>query len=312
MAKSIYKVRNWSEYNKSLIKRGSINFWFPQNMIECWKSNNFVKQRGGQEKYSDIAIRTCLIIRSRYNLTLRATQGFVQSFFEIQNIDLKVPNYTRLSRRAKNLNIEIPKSKKNESINVVVDSTGFKIYGEGEWKVRQYGYSKRRTWTKLHIGVNPQTHEIVGGIVTSCKTTDNLALPEVLNQISQPICAIALDGAYDKKNCYKIIKEKGALPIIPPRRDSVIKDDPILDIRNFAINYIKQHGDNQEARKKWKIDSGYHMRSIVETAMFRLKTIFPNKLQSRKFDTQKTELKIRMVILNKMTINGMPDSYKVS
>lgn len=311
MAKQIYKLRNWSEYNKNLVERGSINFWFPEETTMCWYHNSATKQKGGQLIYSDLAIITCLIIRSRYDLTLRETQGFVQSILGMNNIGIKCPDYTALSRRAQKLDIEIPRLKGVGPIDVVVDSTGFKIYGEGEWKVRQHGYSKRRTWTKLHVAINPKTHEIVSGVVTSSKVTDDKALPEILDHIARPINTVATDGAYDKKDCYIAINAKNATPIIPPRKDAVVSNDPDLIIRDFAVEYIRRLGNDEDARKKWKQNSGYHMRSIAETGMFRLKKIFSNQLRSRKPKTQEVELKARIAILNRMTFNGMPDSYRV-
>jgi hypothetical protein len=309
MAKQIFKLKNWSMYNKSLVERGNVNFWLPENIGNKWSHNIVIKQKGGQKKYSDLSIMTCLIIRTIFNLTLRSTEGFVQSILDINYTGLKCPDYSIISRRAQSLDIEIPHLPKNGPIDVVIDSTGFKIYGEGEWKVRQHGHSKRRSWTKLHIGVNPKTHEIVSGVVTSNKTTDDKVLPKILKNIDFHVDSVIADGAYDKKDCYDFIKYIGAIPIIPPRKDAVISNDCKLIVRNFIIEYINRLGGGNNAKKTWKVNSGYHKRSIAETAMFRLKQIFPDRLKSRKLNTQEVELKIRIAALNKMTFNGMPDSY---
>jgi len=209
------------------------------------------------------------------------------------------------------LEVKIPRLPSKGPIDVVVDSTGFKVYGEGEWKVRQHGYSKRRTWTKLHVALNPQTKEILSTIVTSSKIHDSKAFTSMIQKIDRPINRVACDGAYDTKECYVAIGDKEAIPIIPPQRNAKISDDPGLIIRNFCIEYIHKSGNNEDARKKWKTDSGYHMRSIAENAMFRLKTVFSPSLKSRKAENQKTELVIRIAALNKMTLSGMPQSYRV-
>lgn len=312
MAKKIYRVKNWSTYNKNLIQRGSITFWMPQDVSEIWYCSTIVKKKGGQLKYRDSAIMICLTIREVYKLTLRAAQGFIQSILNMNDFGLQCPNYSIISRRAQNLEVKIPRLPANGPINVVIDSTGFKVYGEGEWKVRQHGYSKRRTWVKLHVAINPKTHEVISEAITSNKTTDDKAFPDILKKIERPINAFATDGAYDKKDCYAAINAKGALPIIPPRKDAKIRKDPELIVRNFVIEYIRRLGDDENARKTWKINSGYHMRSIAENSMFRLKQIFSPTLKSRKPETQKAELKIRIAALNKMTFSGMPESYKVT
>jgi hypothetical protein len=312
MTKQIFRVRNWGEYNKALVNRGSITLWFPENFEKNWCYRSPVKLRGGQKKYSDMAITLCLIFRGKYGLTLRETQGFVQSIFDMKQMDLNCPDYTSICRRAQEIDIEIPRSVVHGSIDVVFDSTGFKIYGEGEWKVRQHGYSKRRTWVKLHIGVNPKDHTIVAEEVTSNSVTDDKVFSRLLEQIPHTINSTPLDGAYDKKGCYIAAHNKGAIPIVPPRKDAVISNDPDLVERNFAITYIKKHGGGEEGRKMWKIASGYHKRSIAETAMFRLKQLFSDRLKSRKFLNQTAELKVRIAILNKMTLHGMPDSYCVA
>lgn len=312
MAKQKFKVKNWSKYNKSLVNRGSITFWIDKNLPTFWTCNVVVKKRGGQTTYSDKAIMICLTLREVYKLTLRQAQGFVQSILNMNSFNLKAPDYTSLSRRAHDLEVKIPRLPSKGPIDVVVDSTGFKVYGEGEWKVRQHGYSKRRTWTKLHVALNPQTKEILSTVVTSSKIHDSKAFTSMIQKIDRPINRVACDGAYDTKECYVAIGDKKAIPIIPPQRNAKISDDPGLIIRNFCIEYIHKSGNNEDARKKWKTDSGYHMRSIAENAMFRLKTVFSPSLKSRKAENQKTELVVRIAALNKMTISGMPQSYRAT
>lgn len=312
MAKQKYKVKNWSEYNKNLVKRGSITFWVDQATLKKWHYNEAIKKRGGQFRYSDSAIMLCLILREVYKLALRATEGFVQSILDSYYYGIKCPNYTVLSRRAQNLEVTIPRLPSHGPIDLVIDSTGFKIYGEGEWKVRQHGYSKRRTWVKLHVATDPKTKEIVSEITTANKITDSKVVQEMIDKVDRSINVIAADGAYDKKECYVAANSKKAMSIIPPQRNARIRNDPELSIRNFCVEYIRKLGNDEEARKKWKIASGYHMRSIAENSMFRLKQIFSPALKSRKLKRQQTELNIRIAALNKITFSGMPESYKVT
>jgi len=312
MAKQIFRVSNWHQYNKSLVQRGSINFWFEGDITKFWcHKEPAVKERGGQPIYTDAAIKACLIVRSKYNLTLRETQGFIQSIFDMQGINLKCPNYTIICKRAQVLDIDIDRYLAQGATDVAFDSTGFKIYGEGEWKVRQHGVSKRRTWVKLHLGVDSNTQQILACATTTNSVTDAKVLPQLLSQITQPINIVTADGAYDQRECYKAITRKKAIPVIPPRRDAVISNDPDLVVRDFVLNYINKLGGDEDARKAWKKDSRYHRRSLSETAMFRLKQIFSSQLRSRKLSSQGVELKIRVSMLNKMTANGMPKSYVV-
>jgi hypothetical protein len=311
VAKQIYRVKNWPTYNKDLIQRGSITFWMDQNISESWYCNVSVKKKGGQFQYSDSAIIMCLTIREVYKLTLRASQGFIQSILNMSYPGIKCPNYSIISRRTQKLEVEIPRLPVHGPIDVVIDSTGFKVYGEGEWKVRQHGYSKRRTWVKLHVAANPNTKEIISEAVTSNRITDSKAFPNIFKKIDRPMNAIAADGAYDKKDCYAVINARDTIPIIPPQKNAKVRNDPELSVRNFCIEYIRHLGNDEEARKKWKIESGYHMRSIAENAMFRLKQIFSPALKSRKPKTQETGLNVRIAALNKITFSGMPESYRV-
>lgn len=311
MAKQIYRVNNWPTYNRNLMQRGSITFWMDKDVTKKWHSNTSIKKRGGQFQYSDSAIMVCLTVREVYKLPLRAAQGFIQSILNMKYPGVKCPNYSIMSRRAQNLKVEIPRLPVHGPIDVVIDSTGFKVYGEGEWKVRQHGYSKRRRWTKLHIAVDPNTKEIVSEVVTSNKITDSKAFPSILKKIGRPMNTIAADSAYDKKDCYACINARGAIPIIPPQKNAKVKNDPELKVRNFCIKYIRRLGNDEEARRKWKAESGYHMRSIAENEMFRLKKIFSPTLKSRKLKTQEVELSIRIAALNKITFSGIPESYKI-
>ncbi len=193
---------------------------------------------------------------------------------------------------------------------VVVDSTGVKVYGEGEWKVRKHGASKRRTWRKLHLGVDEATGEILAAVVTTNDVADCEVLPQLLDGIDEEIEQVTGDGAYDTQDCYDAIDQQGASASIPPRRNAKIwqhgnrKAPP--HPRDENLRRIRKVG-----RQRWKQESGYHRRSLAETTMFRLKTIFGGKLRRRTFDTQAVELFLQCAALNRMIQQCSPDSYKV-
>ena len=156
--KTLYRVKNWSEYDKALVQRGSITFWMSEGFEKTWLYTG-EKQRGSQFDYTDQAILVMLTVKEIFHLSNRGVEGFVRSLFRMMKIDLPVPDHSTLSKRGKDLKVKLPK-KTNQSLNIVMDSTGLKIYGEGEWKVRMHGVSKRRTWRKLHLGANPEDGEI--------------------------------------------------------------------------------------------------------------------------------------------------------
>ncbi len=246
--------------------------------------------------YSDIAIATMATVKAVYGLAGRQCQGFLTSIFALMSFEFPVPDHNTLSRRVGKLLMALPVLPATGARHIVVDSTGVKGYGEGEWKTRQHGISKRRTWRKLHLGVDAATGEILAAVVTSNAVHDGEVLDGLLNQIEDDIEQVTTDGAYDHRHCYDEITERGAKPVIPPRKDAVIWQHGNRNApphpRDQNLRYIRKHG-----RKKWKHDSGYHRRSIAETTMFRFKAIFGGNLRSRRFDNQTAELLIKCAAL---------------
>jgi hypothetical protein len=300
-----YRIRNWREYNKALVRRGSLTLWINDESLKGWLS---IQQgtRGRPQLYTDLAILCLLTIRAVYHLPLRAAQGFAASLMKVLGMDLPVPHYSTLSKRASTLQVAIPRQTAAQPIHLVIDSSGLKIFGEGEWKTRFYDIERRRTWRKLHLGVNAQTGEVVAAALSDNELLDRQAIPELLSQVDSEIKQVAADGAYDYRSCYEAIWERGATPLIPPKERAVAAGDRKMKDRDRNVKRAKCLG-----LKKWKKVSGYHERSLVECAFFRLKTLFSDKLRSREFQRQGVEGFIRCRAMNQMTLLGMPDSYKV-
>lgn len=303
-----YRLRNWSQYNQALVQRGSLTVWFSENMLNKWYYEG-PKQRGAQFTYTGLVIEAALTLKAVFHLGFRQSEGLLASILKLLGTTLAVPDYTTLCRRQKSLSVNLTNIA--QARHVVIDSTGLKVYGEGEWKVRQHGYSKRRTWRKLHLGLDENSGEIVATALTDNATDDAEMVPALLDQIQGEIVAVGADGAYDKRKVYDELITRQIASIIPPRRNARIwqhgNSKALPHPRDEALRYIRRHG-----RKKWKRDRGYHRRSKAENAMYRFKTIFGSSLWARSLEKQQVETMIKCKALNTMTSLGMPDSYLVT
>ncbi len=314
------KIVNWPEYNRSLVQRGSITVWFSEDSIKRWRSSESTGARGRPRIYSDDAILCALIVRSVYRLPLRALVGFLLSLVQLLVLPLKVPSYTQICRRAKALGKALGRLSRRLPTDIVFDSTGLKVYGEGEWKVRQHGTSKRRTWRKLHIGIDPESGEIIVAELTDNAQGDGEVGQKLLKQAPKSIKVVYGDGGYDGLEFRRAIEKHGAEPIIPPPRNAVVREgtDGATTKRNDAIaeikglEYMAQEsglGGVDLARKSWKFLKRYHKRSLAETAMYRYKQLTGDRLHSREFERQRVEAHVRCRVLNTMIKLGKP-AYK--
>jgi hypothetical protein len=310
--KERYKVTNWPEYNRSLKNRGNLNVWLTSETLSNWYYSG-QKIKGGQTSYSDSCIEFCVSIKILFKFGYRQTQGFIESIFTLAQIDLTVPDYSVLCKRCRKLVIkEKPTKKKKDAkgLSISADSTGLKVYGEGEWKVRIHGWSKHRTWQKLHIIVNPVDKMILSNNLTTNSIDDAAMVEPLLKQIKDRIENFSADGAYDKIKVYETLSQRNINPLIPPRKGARVKKHGNkkgkMNPRDRNIRMIRKYG-----RAGWKRKIKYHQRSLAETTMFRYKTIIGNKLSTRTFDRQKIETSIACKILNLMTRNGMPISRKI-
>jgi IS5 family transposase len=247
--KATYRIRNWAEYNRALVRRGSLTVWVDQEALDTWDHQG-PPRWGARFVYSDTAIQCLLTIRAVFHLPLRATQGMAASVFELMGLDLDVPHYSTLSRRAAALAVDLARKSKGP-LHLVLDSTGLKVYGEGEWKVRKHGYSKRRTWRKLHLAIDAETHEIQAVAVTESGVDDAEEVDHLLRPIDREIASAAADGAYDKRKVYRVLEPRAGRILIPPRKDARIwkhgngAGAPLA--RDENLRHIRRSG-----RKAWK------------------------------------------------------------
>jgi IS5 family transposase len=298
-----YRVTNWADYDRALVNRGNLTIWFDEARIKDHWTPPPPVGRGKPGLYSDVAIQTCLTLKTLFRLPYRATEGLLKSLMRLCQLDLPVPDHTHLSRRASTLTVQIPRRPRSGPVHVVVDSTGLKVFGEGEWKVRQHGIGKRRTWRKIHLAVDEAAKDIIGIEVTTADWHDSEVLADLLGQVEGDVSQVSADGAYDTQGCHAAIAERGAKATIPPRDGAILRgnDHP----RDALLKEIEAKG-----RDGWKEDSGYHRRSLSENMMYRFKQL-GDKLLSRRFACQVVEAHIRVAVINGFAYLGMPQSVRV-
>ena len=312
-----YRLRNWPLYNKALIQRGQLIFMIIDNINEFWLENQQKdKLPGGQPLCTDKSIEICLQIRACMKSPLRQTQGFIEGLFECCGIDLPVPHYTLLSKRAEELKIPIRQFKRTEKIDLpsetkrlTIDSTGLKIYGEGEWANEKHKTKIRRQWMKAHIGIS-ENGDVLAAELTSNSNGDAPTASVLLSQIQGHIDEFQGDGAYDSAPLHNELETKwpGIKITTSPREDAVLSPNAARDPTHRDLHILKIQ---EKGRDAWQAISGYNKRNLVENTMYRYKTIFGGKLKSRKTKNQEVEFKINCNLLNKMNSLGMPDAYIV-
>lgn len=343
-----YRLRNWREYNAALVQRGSLTLWCDEAAVAGWGARGPTGRRGRPRTYSDLAITCMLTLQEVYHLPLRAAVGLVQSLLALLGHGaLPVAHPATLSRRRRTLDVPLPRRALDGPLHLVIDTTGLKLYGEGEWKVRQHGWTKRRTWLKVHLGVDEATSELRVMGVTTPSVGDGELLPDLLAREDAPLAQVTADGSYDEWRCYDAVAARperldgpdGRPPraVFPPPRERrpgqrlraprpAGGDDRWRPQRSYRLR-IRQHGngaapplDRDEhvrllrrvGRRRWKQAVGDHRRSLAETAVFRLKTLFGERVRARTFAGQAVTVFVRGAALNRMTYLGMPDSYAVT
>lgn len=291
---------NWPLYNRSLVSRGNITFWFSKDVSKSWYNNDKSGGRGASNTYSQAAIDAISLIRFRFGLTLRETQGFAQSLVALMKLSVDVPDYTTLCRRLEQVSQNLAaKIRSGQSLHVVVDSTGLKVFGEGEWKVRQHGYTKRRTWRKLHLAQDESNNQILSAVLTDNSYKDNEVFEELMYGIDADIGQATGDGAYDANNCWSWTEENRVRGVFPPRKGAKLKSHGNSRTRpSQRDKHIRLRRDI--GKKRWKKKTKYSRRSIAETGMYRFKVILGDGLSSRDTNNQNAEAILKCKILNMM------------
>jgi hypothetical protein len=308
IARQKHRVTNWAAYNESLRRRGDLTVWVSDEARSHWPASRRLS-RGGQRKYSDLAITLCLTLRVVYGLPLRQTQGLMRSLATLMGLDVTVPDFSTLSRRSKGLALPpaVQRSRNQEPVHLVVDSTGLKIVGAGEWlETKHHAKAKRKRWRKLHLGLDLVSGEIICADLTTDEIGDPTALPDLLDQVDSPVARFIADGAYDGAQTRVLLAARlgsNADVVIPPPRNAVASPDAGVrpSVRDRHIAEITLRG-----RLAWQASTGYNQRSRVETQMGRWKAVIGQKLRARNFANQKTEARIGVRVLNRMTELGRP------
>jgi hypothetical protein len=308
--KQRHKLTNWAEYDASLRQRGSLTVWFSDEAVAAWRAEPRTT-RGGQAHYSALAIRTALTLRAVFRLALRQTEGLIGSVLRLLGLDLAVPDHSTLSRRAETLEVPRPCSSSREPVHLLVDSTGLRLCGPSEWLVEKHGTRRRRSWRKLHIGVDADTGEILASELTTSDVDDGAQVEPLLDQITAPLASLIGDGAYDQEGIYRTVAQRHpeAAVIVPPRSTAVPSDmaGSAPTQRDRHLHSMAEHG-----RMGWQKTSGYTRRALVEAAISRLKRVIGDALRSRTELRRATEAAIAVHALNRMLQLGRPKSVRIA
>jgi len=301
--KTKYRVSNWSEYDRSLVQRGNITVWLTPDVVASWSALP-TGRRGGQPKYSDLAIETALTLRLLLHFPLRQTEGFLKSIFEMMDLDLGVPDHTTLSRRGARLDLPFRVRRGVGPIDLVIDSSGLAIFGEGEWAATKHGGRGIQGWKKLHLGVDGAGF-IVAEILTDANADDATTGIDLIDEVPGDIDALIGDAAYDTRPFYDVGKRRGARVVVPPIKTARV-GSPSCQARDRTIRRVREVG-----RRQWKKEAGYHRQGRAENAFFRYKSILGDRMRARGADAQSTEARLACAVLNRMTELGRPTSYAI-
>ena len=307
--KQRHRVTNWAEYDAGLRARGSLTVWFTPEAVAAWEAEPRTS-RGGQPAYSDLAIATALTLRAVFRLALRQTEGLIGSVLQLLGLDLPVPDHSTLSRRAETLAVPRPR-RGPEPVHLLVDSTGLKLCGQGEWLAEKHRTRKRRSWKKLHLGVDADTRRIVASALTGKDVDDGSRVAPSLDLVDEPAAPFTGGGTYDRDDVYAGVAARHleAAVVVPPRRDAVPSGaaETAPTQRDRHLRLIAEHG-----RLSWQKASGYNRRALAEAAMSRYKRVIGDTLRSRTDRRRATEVAIAAHALNRMLELGRPESVRVA
>jgi len=292
------RKRNWRQYNRHLVQQGSISFFIDPKLLKAIEKSKKSKKRGRPIQYANSIIQMLLMLKIRYRLAYRALEGFAKSL--LKNQEFLIPTYSLICKRVAVLKLTLPMLQSNRSLIVILDASGAKVYGEGEWKVKIHGRGRPRKWVKVHIAVDAETQEIVAECTTESGVADSLVAKRLLKAVPGKIKSVLADGAYDKKSGRDAVKSVCAKELIPPPRNARYRKTD--SDRDQAIAAIRGLGGDLEARSIWGKLSGYSKRSLVETAFSRKKRLFGDRLFSKSIYKQSVENTARCMLLNQMRL----------
>ena len=303
-----HKVTNWPAYEAGLRARGSLTVWFSEEAVEGWRAEPRTS-RGGQPLYSDLAIATALTLRVVFRLALRQTEGLITSILELLGLDLAVPDHSTMSRRAETLEVARPRGGQ-EPLHLLVDSTGLKLCGPGEWLEEKHGTRRRRSWRKLHLAIDADTGRIVATELTGHDADDGGQVGPLLDEVDD-VASFTADGAYDRDDVYAVVaaRHPGANVIVPPRSSAVpsAAAETAPTQRDLHLQSIAERG-----RMGWQKAFGYNWRALVEADVSRWKRVIGPGLRSRTDGRQATEVAVAAAALNRMLDLGRPEYVRIA
>jgi hypothetical protein len=311
------RVTNWAEYDAALRQRGSLTVWFTEEAVAAWEAEPRTTP-GGQPHYSSLAITTALTLKAVFRLALRQTEGLIGSVMRLLGLALSVPDHTTLSRRAETLEVPRPRSDSRteagrdpEPVHLLVDSTGLKLCGAGEWLVEKHGTRTRRAWRKMHLGVDAETGRIVAATLTDRDVDDASQVGPLLDQVDGQIASFTGDGAYDQDGVYTSVAERhpAAAIIVPPRATAVPSRtaETAPTQRDRHLDLIAEKG-----RMGWQKASGYNWRARAEATIGRFKRVIGDGLRSHTEERRATEMDVAVHVLNRMLELGRPESVRIA
>jgi len=309
-----HRVTNWPAYDASLRQRGSLTVWFTDDAIAGWAAEPRTT-RGGQPWYSSLAILTALTIRAVFRLAYRQAEGLLGSVIGLLGLALPVPDHTTLSRRAATLEVPRPghadAGAGNEPMHLLVDSTGLKLCGKGEWLLEKHGTATRRSWRMLHLGVDAETGRIVASTLTRKDVDDASQAGPLLDQIAGAVASFTGDGAYDQDRVYAGVAQRhpDAAVVVPPRATAMPSEmaESAPTQRDSHLQQIVEHG-----RMAWQNTSGYNKRARVEATMNRWKQVIGDELRAHTDERRASEVAVAVHALNRMLDLGRPSYVRVA
>ena len=251
-----------------------------------------------------------LTLRAVFDLALRRTEGLIGSIIRRLGLELRVPDHATLSRRGETLHVPRPRPGSGP-LHLLVDSTGLRLCGPGEWLVEKHGTRTRRAWRKLHLGVDAETSQIVAAELTGSEVDDGARVGPLLDQVTDSVASFTGDGAYDREDVYGAVAKRHpeAAVIVPPRRGAVPSEtaETAPTQRDRHLRSMAEQG-----RMGWQKASGYHRRALAEAAISRYKRVIGGALHARQERRQATEVAIAVQVLNRMLELGRPESVRIA